>query len=84
MGRDINYSYHAVKIPYLGKLHLFHIIDNDFPLPEEGIIEMPFLNAFDRYIISKDFLYIDNKKLPLYEDGTFISGNTTQLPSKKA
>ena len=79
MGKDINYSYHAVTIPYLGKLHLFHIIDNDFPLPEEGIIGMPFLNAFDRYIITKDFLYIDNKKLPLYEDGTFVSGNTAQV-----
>ena len=40
---------------------------------------MPFLNAFDRYIITKDFLYIDNKKLPLYEDGTFVSGNTAQV-----
>ena len=40
---------------------------------------MPFLNAFDRYIISKDFLHIDNQKLPLYEDGTFVSGNTTQV-----
>ena len=31
MGKDINYSYHAVKIPYLGKLHLFHNNRQRFP-----------------------------------------------------
>ncbi|XP_033228824.1 uncharacterized protein LOC117180436 [Belonocnema kinseyi] len=41
--------------------------------------ELPFFNAFDRYHLTENFIYVDNRKLPLYEDGTFLPGNTAQI-----
>ena len=42
------------------------------PLPEDGIIELPFFHKFPRYAIIQKFLVIDKRKLPLYCDGEFI------------
>ena len=51
MGKDKNSSYDATYINYFGKKHLFHIVDNDFPLPEAGIITLPFFRQYERYSI---------------------------------
>ena len=36
MGKDKHFSVQATEITYLGKKHIFHIVDDDFPLPKEG------------------------------------------------
>lgn len=80
MGHDLNYSHQAIKIPYFNKTHLFLIVNDDFPLPEEGIIGRPFLKAYEKYHLTfPDFLYINERKLPLYQDGNFVPNNTVQL-----
>ena len=52
--------------------HIFHIIPDNFPLPEEGIIELKFFSKYRRYAITPEFLILDNIKLPLHGDGGFI------------
>lgn len=49
MGNGKNQSNSATYLNYLGKKYLFHIIDDDFPLPEQVIIGLPFFKKFDRY-----------------------------------
>ena len=48
MGKDKYFSIQATEITHLGKKHIFHIVDDDFPLPEEGIIELPYLQKQGR------------------------------------
>ena len=79
MGKDKHTSTTAVHIIYLNKRHLFHIVENDFPLPEEGIIGLPFFRKYNRYAITPKFLVIENKKLPLYDDGEYITPYTAQI-----
>ena len=38
MGRDEHTSTETVKFNFFNEEHVFHIIPNDFPLPEDGII----------------------------------------------
>ena len=79
MGKDKHMSTTTVHIIYLNKRHLFHIVENDFPLPEEGIIRLPFFREYNRYAITPKFLVIENKKLPSYDDGEYITPYTAQI-----
>ena len=54
-------------------------MENDFPLLEAGIIGLPFFRQYERYSITPQYLILDNRKLPLYDDGEFVSGNTAQI-----
>ena len=45
-----NYRSHVLS--YFGKNHLFHIVEREFPLPEDGIIGLPFFRKFPRYAIT--------------------------------
>ena len=78
MGKD-NMSITAAHIIYSNRKHLFHIIEDDFPLPEEGIIGLPFFQKYNRYAITPRFLIIEDKKLPLHDDGEYITPHTAQI-----
>ena len=79
MGKDKHMLTTAVHIIYLNKRHLFHIVENGFPLPEEGIIGLSFFRKYNRYAITPKFLVIENKKLSLYDDGEYITPYTAQI-----
>ena len=74
MGNDEHISEKAVYLNYFNKKQLFHVINDDFPVPEDGIIGMQFFKKYDRYAITPRFLIIENFKLLLQQDGEFISG----------
>ena len=78
MGND-NTSLEATYLNYFGKKHLSHIVNNNFPLPEDGIIGLPFLRKYDRYSITPRYLIIENKKIPLIDDGEYLGPHTAQV-----
>ena len=79
MGKDRHQSHFATYFSYLNNKHLFHIIPNDFPLPEDGIIGLPFFTKYDRYAITPKFLVLDNYKLPLHDDGIYTDANSMKV-----
>ena len=79
MGRDEHVSSETVKFNFFNKEHIFHIIPNDFPLPEDGIIGLKFFSKHDRYAITSDFLVLNKKNLPLQVDGDFIPAKTSKI-----
>ena len=46
MGKDKNYYNNATYSNYFRKKHLSYIVDNDFSLPEAGIIGLPFFRQY--------------------------------------
>ena len=79
MGRDEHISTEAMTLNFFNKEHLFHVIPDDFPLPEDGIIGLTFFTKYDRYAITPEFLVLDEIKLPLHEDENFIPAKTSQV-----
>ena len=79
MGDHKHQSTEATYLSYFGKNHLFHIVEREFPLPEDGIIGLPFFHQFPRYAITQKFLVIDKWKLPLYCDGEYIPKNSAKI-----
>ena len=43
MGNDKHSSTRSTTFKYLNKEHLFYIVPENFPIPEDGIIGIPFL-----------------------------------------
>jgi Retroviral aspartyl protease. len=62
MGHEEHKSNQATHLNYFNKKHLFHIVSDDFPLPEDGIIGLPFLQEYNRYAVTPKFLIVENKK----------------------
>lgn len=79
MGNDEHHATEACYMNYFGKNHLFHVVRSDFPSIEEGIIGQPFLNKFDKYLITPDYLVVDNKKTPLIREGKYLQNRTMTL-----
>ena len=53
-----------VTINLFGKKVDFHIVDNDFPLKEDGMLGLPALQQF-KFELSKDKLKLDNNNFIL-------------------
>ena len=79
MGDDKHQTTEATYLSYFGKNDLFHIVEREFPLPENGITGLPFFYKFPRYAITQKFLVIDKRKLPLYFDGEYIPKNSAKI-----
>ena len=78
MGHDQHTSTHEIIIPYLGVHHTFHVVDEDFPVPEDGIMGLPFLHKY-RYNLTNDVLYLNKKRHDLIDDGIIIPPHSVQL-----
>lgn len=65
MGNDKHKSLFITQQEYQGQKHIFHVIPDDFPLDEDGLIGIPFMEKYQTYIgIGKDnFLEFDGKRL---------------------
>ena len=48
MGNEKHISNNVTNILYLNKKHIFHIVSDDFPLPEEGIVGLPVFKKYSR------------------------------------
>ena len=79
MGNDKHLSQEATHLYYFGKIHLFHIVSDDFPLPEDGIIGLPFFRKYYRYAITPNYLIIEEKKISLTDDGEYLPLHTAQV-----
>ena len=79
MEDDKHQTTEATYLSYFGKNYLFHIVEKEFPLPEDSIIGLPFFHKFPRYAITQKFLVIDKWKLPLYCDGEYIPKNSAKI-----
>ena len=79
MGRDEHIYTETVNLTFFGQSHIFHIVPDNFPLPEEGMIRIKLFSKYRLYAITSEFLILDNIKLPLHEDGEFIPGKTTKV-----
>ena len=79
MGKDKHFSVQATEIAHLETKHIFHIVDDDSPLLEEGIIGLSYLQRYDRYSVTEEYLFLDKVKLPLHDDGGYMCQNTVQV-----
>ncbi|CAD1469215.1 unnamed protein product [Heterotrigona itama] len=64
MGNDIHRSEFANKFNILGKEHLFHVVPDSFPTPEDGIIGQNFISKY-RHALTNTHLILGNKGIPL-------------------
>ena len=79
MGNDRHISKQSTKLKFFDQEHIFHIVPNDFPLPEGGIIGIKFIEKYPRYAITNKYLVVDKVKLPLYLSNDFIPGNSEKI-----
>ena len=78
MGNDHHQSIEAINLNFFNEKQTFHIVEDDFPLPEDGIVGIKFLKRYECYAITPKFLIIENKKLPFIDDGTYIPSKTSK------
>ena len=71
ISKDEHYSTEATKLNFFDKKHLFHIVADDFPLHEDGILGLKFSFKHDRCVIMPNYLILNNKGLLLHVDGKF-------------
>ena len=79
MENDHYQSIEAVYLYFSNRKQTFHIVEDDFPLPEDGIVGIKFFKKYERYAITPKFLIIENKKLSLIDDGTYIPSETSKI-----
>ncbi|CAK9816796.1 Retrovirus-related Pol polyprotein from transposon 412 [Anthophora quadrimaculata] len=81
MGNDKHTSKSKIPLELFGKKHFFHVVPNNFPLLEDGIIGVPFLENY-KYRISNDTLTLDGRTIR-HETEILIPPNemyTTKIP----
>ena len=79
MRNDHYQSIEAVYLNFFKKKQTFHIVEDDFPIPKDGIIGIKFFKKYERYAITPKVLIVENKKLPLIDDGTYIPSKTSKI-----
>ena len=60
MGHNQHEAKKVTLLKFQGKWHTFIIVPNEFPLPEDGIIGIPFLHAYEFNLSNKN-LQLNNK-----------------------
>ena len=69
---ELHTSTHEVRIPYLEQNHSFNVVGNGFPIPENGIIGLPFLHAYE-CSLTNDALFLNKQRHDSMDDGIIIS-----------
>ena len=80
MGNDKHTTNRVTILRILEKTSIFHV-PNDFPLIEDGLIELPFLNNYDYNITNKN-ITLDGKTISFQEFKTETEIHTTYLDGK--
>ena len=85
MGNDRHTSRHKIELTLRKKKHIFYVVNNDFPLREDGIIGLSFLKNL-KSSLTNDHLQLVSIKHKIYEDGLYIPPNsvkTISIPIKQ-
>lgn len=75
MGHDLHSFHQRVQLTSLGQKHDFYEIPDDFPILEDGIIGLPYLDAHNFTITSKN-LTISDLSIPLFSELAIPSKQT--------
>lgn len=78
MGNEQHYSSEATEICFQNKKHIFHIVSDNFPLPEDGFTGLPFLRAYS-FQISNNYIQLDDCKYDLHSEKIFIPANSVRF-----
>lgn len=76
MGNDRHKSKFSTQFRALKEDHVFHIVPDSFPIPEDGIIGLPFLQKY-KYKITNDYLFLGETRIPLRSDIKLQPGEST-------
>ena len=78
MGKNEHYSEEVVELTLLNKTHLFHIVPDDFPIPEDGILGLPLMDSYN-FKLSNNQLQLDDQYYPLLVDKICIPPNSAKF-----
>ena len=78
MGNDKHLSTRSTTFKYLNKEHLFYIVPENFPIPEDGIIGVPFLYNY-KFSLSNSNLMLNNFNHDLIDNGIFIPKSSVKV-----
>lgn len=78
MGRDQHTSHEIAELQLHGKKHNFHIVPNNFPIPEEGLVGRSVLQPLN-YNMNNQHLTLNGIKHTLHDEGYFIPGRTMRI-----
>ena len=78
MGNDRHQTQKLAKFKFQNKEHLFYIVHNNFPLPEDGIIEIPFIHSYD-FSLTKTTLNLVEITHTLHHNEILIPKKTMKL-----
>jgi hypothetical protein len=76
MGNDKHTTNKVCNLNIFKKDHQFHIVPDNFPLIEDGIIGLPFLKKY-RYNVTNDKLTLDEITLPFQSTDNEIGPSET-------
>ena len=82
MGNDQHQAKEVTLLKFQDKCHTFIIVPNEFPLPEDGIIGIPVLHAY-QFNLSNKNLQLDNRVYPLECYGIIIPKNSIKMITLK-
>ena len=71
-------STHEVCVPYLDQNHTFYVVGNEFRVPENGIMGLPFFHAYKDSLIN-DGLFRNRQHHDLMDDGIIIPPNCVRM-----
>ena len=71
MGNDKHTTSEIKKLKFQEKEHVFAIVPNDFPLPEDGITGIPFMQSY-KFNLSNAYLELNGVKHKLHDDGICV------------
>ena len=78
MGNDLHISKALTKLRFQEVDHIFYIVPNNFPLPEDGIIGIPFMHSY-HFNLSNHKLKLNEKEYELIDDGIYVPKNSVRL-----
>ena len=78
IGNDHHVSNKIVKINIKGKNKWFHVVPDNFQLPEDGIVGLLLFGNYDS-TLTHTHLKLNNHVFNLIEKGIFIEPNTIKL-----
>ena len=78
MGNGLHISKSLTKLRFQEIYHIFYIVPNNFPLPEDGIIGIPFMHSCHSNL-SNHKLILNEKEYELIENGIYVPKNSVRL-----
>ena len=80
MENDKHTTSEITKLKFPGKDNVFDIVPNDIPLPEDGIIGIPFIHSY-KFSLLNTYSELDGVKHKLHDDGIFVPMNSILIIS---